>query len=275
MPNTVIQLKKSSTPSSIPSDLANGELAINFADGKLFYKNTAGFIAEISGGGGSDSFSTINANGTLVVADDPNDVLTLIAGSNINIVGDAINDTITISATGGSGNDDIAIAAFDKANSAQTIAIAAFDKANTGTTGSAEIAILDEGVTLTNTVTSINFTGSGVTASNTGNAITVNIPGGGGGGSSIETEIVSGTTQTAVKDYRYVLANSSATTLTLPSSPSLGDTLYILVANDLANNTVDRNGLKIMGVEEDLTLDIENISIGLVYINSTLGWRII
>lgn len=98
MANTVIALKKSSTPASVPSDLANGELAINFADGKLFYKNTAGYIVEISGGGGN-SFGTVNANSTLIVADSTNDVLTIEAGSGIAIVGDAINDKITISAT--------------------------------------------------------------------------------------------------------------------------------------------------------------------------------
>lgn len=97
MANTVIALKKSSTPTSVPSNLANGELAINFADGKLFYKNTAGYIAEISGGG--NSFGTVNANSTLIVADSTNDVLTIEAGSGIAIVGDAINDKITISAT--------------------------------------------------------------------------------------------------------------------------------------------------------------------------------
>ena len=112
MPNTVIQLKKSATVSAKPSDLANGELAINFADGKLFYKNTAGFIAEISGAG-TNSFGTVNANGTLVVSDTSGDVLTLIAGSGINITGDAVNDRITFS-----GDTNIAEAAFAKANAA-------------------------------------------------------------------------------------------------------------------------------------------------------------
>jgi hypothetical protein len=95
MPNTVIQLKKSATTSSVPSDLANGELAINFADGKLFYKNTAGFIAEISSPP-VNSFGTVNANGTLVVSDTSGDVLTIVPGNNITVVGDAVNDKITI-----------------------------------------------------------------------------------------------------------------------------------------------------------------------------------
>jgi hypothetical protein len=42
--------------------------------------------------------------------------------------------------------------------------------------------VLDEGTTLTNTVSSINFTGAGVSATNVGDAVTVTIDGGGGGG---------------------------------------------------------------------------------------------
>lgn len=127
MANTVIALKKSSTPSSVPVNLANGELAINFADGKLFYKNTSGYIAEISGAGGGNSFATVNANSTLIVADSTSDILTIEPGTGIAIVGDAINDKITISATGGSSNIG---PAFDKANAANIIASQAFDKAN-------------------------------------------------------------------------------------------------------------------------------------------------
>jgi hypothetical protein len=41
--------------------------------------------------------------------------------------------------------------------------------------GTANISILDEGIVLTNTVTSINFVGNGVTGNVTGNAVTVTI----------------------------------------------------------------------------------------------------
>lgn len=96
MANTVIALKKSATPSAAPADLANGELAINYADGKLFYKHANGTISAITSSGGN-SFGTVNANNTLVVADTSGDVLTLEPGTNISIVGDAVNDKITIS----------------------------------------------------------------------------------------------------------------------------------------------------------------------------------
>lgn len=49
---TTIQLYHSTTPSSVPSagNLANGELAINIADGKIFYKNSSGTVVEYSSG---------------------------------------------------------------------------------------------------------------------------------------------------------------------------------------------------------------------------------
>ena len=97
MANTVIALKKSPTPSAVPSNLSNGELAINYADGKLFYKHANGTILSISSSGAA-SFGTINANNTLVVADSPGAIVSLIAGQNITIVGNTITDTITISA---------------------------------------------------------------------------------------------------------------------------------------------------------------------------------
>lgn len=47
MSNTTIQLKFSLTPGNTPLSLANGELAINSYDGKIFYSNTTGVIKSI------------------------------------------------------------------------------------------------------------------------------------------------------------------------------------------------------------------------------------
>ena len=97
MANTVIALKKSATPSSVPSNLANGELAINYADGKLYYKAANGTIASISSG--TNSFGTVNANNTLVVADVPGGIFSIVSGNNIAITGDAVNDKVTVGLT--------------------------------------------------------------------------------------------------------------------------------------------------------------------------------
>lgn len=40
----VIRLKKSGTAAAAPSSLEHGELAINYADGKVFYKNSSNAI---------------------------------------------------------------------------------------------------------------------------------------------------------------------------------------------------------------------------------------
>ena len=47
MANTTIQLKFSTVASNTPSSLANGEIAINGADGKLFYRTPSGTIQSI------------------------------------------------------------------------------------------------------------------------------------------------------------------------------------------------------------------------------------
>jgi hypothetical protein len=98
MANTVIALKKSATPSAAPTNLANGELAINYADGKLFYKAANGTISSISGNE-PNYFGTVNANNTLVIADTPGDIFTIAAGKNIDINGDAVNDKLIVSLT--------------------------------------------------------------------------------------------------------------------------------------------------------------------------------
>ena len=51
---TPISLYYSSTPSAVPSasNLVNGELALNIADGILYYKDAAGTVSQIVSGGG-------------------------------------------------------------------------------------------------------------------------------------------------------------------------------------------------------------------------------
>ena len=68
---------------------------------------------------------------------------------------------------------------------------------------------------------------------------------------------------------------SSPVTLTLPSSPNLGDEVRVIDAtNNAATNniTVARNGSKIMGLDSDLTININEAAFGLVYFNASRGW---
>jgi hypothetical protein len=115
--NTTLVLKKSGTSGNVPSTLANGELAINYADGKLFYKTPSGTIASItgSGSGGGDSFSTINVNSSLIIATSNTDTLSFSASNGISVTANTISKTIVI-------DGDIGVtftqAAFNAANAA-------------------------------------------------------------------------------------------------------------------------------------------------------------
>lgn len=96
--NTTISLKKSPVPGNVPTSLANGEIAINTADGILFYKDNEGFIRGITTGSSTNSFSTINVSSTLLFATSNNDVLTFDGNGAIFLTGDSYNDKIVISA---------------------------------------------------------------------------------------------------------------------------------------------------------------------------------
>ena len=90
--NTVIQVKKSGTTGNTPASLNYGELALNWADGKLYYKNGVGIKAIYN----QKTFSTINANSTLVLAGSYTDTLNFIGNNGITITGNAINSQVTI-----------------------------------------------------------------------------------------------------------------------------------------------------------------------------------
>jgi len=77
----------------------------------------------------------------------------------------------------------------------------------------------------------------------------------------------------------YMLAlTATGQTLTLPASPLIGDTIKI---TDIANNcarftpTISRNGELIEGQAEDMSFNLSNESITLVYSNTNNGWRIV
>lgn len=102
--STKIKLKKSSVLGKVPvlADLEFGELALNYTDGKLFYKKSNNTIAEISGGGGG-------GGGTPIPVLDEGVEITPSAQS-INFTGAAVTATadgsgnVTVNVTGGGGS---------------------------------------------------------------------------------------------------------------------------------------------------------------------------
>ena len=68
---------------------------------------------------------------------------------------------------------------------------------------------------------------------------------------------------------------SAAFTVTLPSSPTAGDTVGISdYANtaDTNNITIGRNGSNIQGVANDFIINTEGASVLLIYVDATKGW---
>ncbi len=72
--------------------------------------------------------------------------------------------------------------------------------------------------------------------------------------------------------------SSTAFTITLPASPSVGDEVRFLdLANtfDSNNLTVARNSQKIDGATSDLTVATEGAAFALVYSGATYGWKLL
>lgn len=85
------------------------------------------------------------------------------------------------------------------------------------------------------------------------------------------------TTSQSINSNDRVLVNTSggAITLTLPAAPLVNDMVQIIdVGNVAATNkiTVARNGQRIAGLLEDLTIDLNGSVTSLIFTGGTYGW---
>ena len=63
-------------------------------------------------------------------------------------------------------------------------------------------------------------------------------------------------------------------TINLPSSPSPGNEVLIINGGEFTATVVGRNGQNIMGLAENITLDIKYAAVTFLYIDSSNGWRV-
>ena len=94
------------------------------------------------------------------------------------------------------------------------------------------------------------------------------------GGTSWQSVVTGNTTMVSGRGY-FVNTTSAAITMTLPASPSLGDTVTVIdyaATADTNNITIGRNSQPIQGTAEDLTVATERAAFTLVYSDSTHGW---
>jgi hypothetical protein len=120
MANTTIRIKHSGAAGNVPADLDFGELAVNYHDGALYYKNHYGIIASLGGAGGGNGFGVMNVNSTLVFATSPADILSLTSANGITFTTNNISKSVRID---DSKTVQLAQAAFDAANSGANFTI--------------------------------------------------------------------------------------------------------------------------------------------------------
>lgn len=98
MANTTIKIKRSSATGISPVSLANGEIAINTFDGKLFYSDPTNTIKNITN---QLTFGTINVASNLILATTTTDTLNIVAGNNVTLSACTATKTVTINASAG------------------------------------------------------------------------------------------------------------------------------------------------------------------------------
>jgi hypothetical protein len=124
--------------------------------------------------------------------------------------------------------------------------------------------------TLTN-IANASLTNSSITV----NGSTVSL----GGSVTIVTGPASSTVSsniTLAANNNYFVNTSAARTLTLPASPTLGDTIAIYDASGTAatnNITIARNGSNINAQAVNAIIDVNQSSSVFIYTGSTVGWR--
>lgn len=68
---------------------------------------------------------------------------------------------------------------------------------------------------------------------------------------------------------------ASGQTITLPATPAAGAEVTITIAGTFTDTIVARNGVNIMSLAENMTIDKADVSVTLYYVDATRGWRII
>lgn len=96
-------------------------------------------------------------------------------------------------------------------------------------------------------------------------------PGSVAGGNSATPYTAQGSNFTAAANTRYRLTANSIT-VTLPASPADGD--WVELVGSVTGCTVARNGKTIMGLAEDLSLDVSHVALRLAYVAAAGDWRV-
>jgi hypothetical protein len=70
-----------------------------------------------------------------------------------------------------------------------------------------------------------------------------------------------------------VAGTSAGIAVTLPATPQPGWEVGVAVGGTFTDTIIRRNGSRIMGLAEDMTMDRGYLSFQFVYVDSNVGWR--
>ena len=281
---TPIQLYRTATAAAVPSavDMTDGELAINTNDGKLFFKNSGGVVTEIASTGGSTGTvvsvggtgtvngisltGTVTTTGNLVLGGaltgvDLTSQITGIlpvanGGTNLSALG-APNQVLAMNAGG--------TALEYRSDAGGSVTSVAVSGGTTGLTTSGGPITGSGTITVAGTLAVANGGTNGTTAATARASLSANA-----------LPILKGVGYTAAVG-EFVTATAGSITITLPASPSAGDTVTIKDGTGAAATTtftVGRNGSNIASSATDLVFDKNFAEITMSYIDGTIGWSV-
>ena len=228
---------------------------------------TLGNALRVSQGGTGSSLTP--SNGQLLVGNGTNFTLnTLNGGPGVGITNSA--GSITITATGTGFIASVNATSPLQSTGIQSIVISLASAVPVSLGGTGQTSAPSNGQLLigngSSFVLSTLTAGTGMTITNASGSITLSAAG-------LPTiNVTASTAITAVANNHYVLTAGSAATVTLPSSPSSGNVVWITVGNGRTDNVIARNSQNINSIAENMTIDNAYAGIQLRYADATRGW---
>jgi len=118
------------------------------------------------------------------------------------------------------------------------------------------------------------YQNQGVIQINRGSGSTTDPLAGGSGNTNYSVQVLTANA-TGQKNYLYVLTGGSTITLTMPSSPSPGDSIKVVNLTTVTTCVIAQGGSPIMAVGQDMILDNNKANFELAYTDVTRGWVVI